>query len=101
MLDWAVMDEADRRELYQQLDDPETFKDLLARAEADPAIPDSIKYRRRMTWNLKDRDVVLVAVLGYWQGRGLSELQRAALQALWEKETGQLAPAPDPADSTG
>ncbi len=84
------MDEAARREVLAQLEDPEALQDLLARAEADPAIPDSIKYRRRMTWNLKDRDVALVAVLGYWQGRGLSQLQRDALQALWEKETGQL-----------
>jgi hypothetical protein len=85
------MDEAERREMLEHLEDPEALQDLLARVEADPAVPDSIKYRRRMTWNLKDRDVVLVAVLGYWQGRGLSQLQRDALQALWEKETGQLA----------
>lgn len=86
------MDELDRRDMIQKIENPEALQELLAGAEADPAIPDSIKYRRRMTWNLKDRDVVLVAVLGYWQGRGISELQRDALHALWEKETGQLVP---------
>ncbi len=90
MLASAAMDENERQAMLQQLKDPEAWRDLLARVEADPGIPESIKHRRRGSWSLKDRDVVLIAVLGYWQGRGISELHREALQALWEKETGQL-----------
>ena len=97
------MDEHERQRVLERLKDPEALQELLERAEADPAIPESIKHRRRGSWSLKDRDVVLVAVLGYWQGRGLSELHRDALQALLEKETGQLVPAADRAEeaSTG